>query len=64
MLNRSIVRLVRQTAEKWRTDLALPFESVLPAAVVVVAVAVEGVVFRDRVFSPGDHTVGLVVPSA
>jgi hypothetical protein len=36
----------------------------LPAAVVVVAVAVEGVVFRDRVFSPGDHTVGLVVPSA
>ena len=59
MCKRSIVRLVRQTAEKWRTDLALPFETVLPAAVIVLAAAVEGVVFRDRVFSPGDHAMGL-----
>ena len=59
MCNRGIVRLVRQTAEKWRTDLALPFERVLPAAVIVVAAAVEGVVFRDRLFPPGDHALGL-----
>jgi hypothetical protein len=60
MCNRSIVRLVRRVAEKWRTDLALPFESVLPAASIVVAAAVEGVVFRDRSFPPGDHALGLL----
>jgi len=62
MFNRSIVRLLRQAAEKWRTDLALPFESVLPAALVVVAAAVEGMVFRDRYFPPSHHIVGLLVP--
>jgi hypothetical protein len=59
MFNKSIVKLVRQAAEKWHTDLELPFEKVLPATVVVVAAALEGVVFRDRYFSPGGHAVGL-----
>ena len=59
MCNKSIVRMVRQVAEKWDTDLDLPFEKVLPVTVVVVAAAVEGVVFRDRFFPPGGHAVGL-----
>jgi len=52
MFNKSVARLIRRAAQKWQTDLALPFESVLPASVVVVAAAPEGIVFRDRVFSP------------
>ena len=64
MFKKGIVRLVSQVAEKWQTDLALPFESVLPASVVVVAAAVEGIVFRDRFFSPDGHTVGLSRPSS
>jgi hypothetical protein len=52
MVKHGIVRLVRQVAKNWQTDLALPFEKVLPIGVVAVAVALEGLAFRERVFTP------------
>ena len=58
MFSKSIVRLIQRAADKWRTNLALPFETVLPATTVVVAAALEKIVFRERFFSPGGHTVG------
>jgi len=61
MLNKSIVALIQRVARKWRTDLALPFESVLPATAVVTAAALEKVSFRDRHFSPGGDVVGVPV---
>lgn len=63
MFSKNIVRLIHRTAEKWRTDLALPFESVLPVTVVLAAAALEGIVFRDRVFPPCGHALGLPLSS-
>jgi len=58
MLNKSIVRLIQKVAEKWRTDLALPFEALLPAATVVTAAALEKISFRERFFPPGGDPLG------
>ena len=59
MLNRSIVRQIRQVARNWQTDLALPFASVLPTTTVVMAAALEKSSFRERFFPPGGHVMGL-----
>lgn len=59
MLTKSIVKLIQKVAKKWQTDLALPFQKILPAEVVVTAAALEKVTFRERFFSPGSDSVGV-----
>ena len=63
MLTKSIVTQIKRVAKNWQTDLGLPFQAVLPATTVVTAAAVEGIAFRERIFSPGSDAVGFSLPS-
>ena len=60
MLNKGIVKLIQQVAQKWQTDLALPFATVLPAATIVTAAALENIAFRERFFSTTGNSLGLL----
>jgi hypothetical protein len=64
MLTHSIVSQIQQVAKKWRTDLSLPFEDILPATVVVTAAAIEGITFRQRFFPSSGDAVGFSGPGA
>lgn len=59
MLTNSIVKLIQKVAKKWQTDLALPFQEILPAEVVVTAAALEKITFRERFFPPGSNSMGV-----
>ena len=63
MVENGIVKGVNELVKKWRTNLSLPFENILPAKTVADTAERLGVTFRDRFFSPRHNIMGIPFPS-